>query len=119
MGLIDSALGYWELIANLEKPSYWITNNSREVRPCIPEYFSIVLSPPRKVRCNKIATAGIINELEWVRREELISYLWDTNELATSLTVLLMIFSGPQAIPSRSLSLSQYLSPFPAHILPS
>lgn len=70
-----------------------------------------VSSSPFKVRCNKIATAGIINELEWARREELISYLWDANQLATSLTVLLMIFSGPQAIPSPSLFPSTCLPP--------
>lgn len=78
VGLIDSVLWYWGLIANLEgRPQ--ITKDSREVRPCIPEFPFIVLhlsvSPTLKVQCNKIATAGIINELEWARREELISYL--------------------------------------------
>lgn len=82
---------------------------------CIPRFPFIMLhlpaSAPFKVRCNKIATAGIINELEWARREGLISYLWDANQLATSLTVLLMIFSGPQAIPSSFLVPSTCLHP--------
>lgn len=90
------------------RPSFRITRESREVRSSVPESPSSCLhlsvSLFFKVRCNKITTAGIINELEWVGREELISYLWDANQLATSLTDLLMIFSGPQAIPSPSLS---------------
>ena len=109
MGLIDSVLWCCGLIA-LEGHPIGLLERVRKWGPLSlnspSSYRHLCVSPFFKTRCNKITTAGIINELEWVRREELISYLWDTNQLATSLTVLLMIFSGPQAIPSPSLSLS-------------
>ncbi len=51
-------------------------HKDREVRPVSPFIMlHLSVSVPFKVRCNKIATAGIINELEWARKEGLISYL--------------------------------------------
>lgn len=92
---------YWELIAGLEGHLIRLVNRAEKWgHVTVNSPSSCSISPRLKVRCNKIATAGIINEAEWARREGLISYLWDANQLATSLTVLLMIFSGPQAIPS-------------------
>jgi len=46
------------------RPFYWIARESKEARPCIPESFFIVLhrsvSPPFRVRCNKIATQALL-----------------------------------------------------------
>lgn len=77
MELIDSAV-VRGLIGNLGDCPIRLLKQESEARsslnfPSSCLYRSVSL--PFKVRCNKIAAAGIINELEWARREELISYL--------------------------------------------